>query len=71
MKQRKPEIADKNRAGNQKIGAHGKQRAVGEVRDVEDAGDQRQAEPHQGIQHARRDPVEDLTEEEIQKLKTD
>ena len=43
--------------------------AEDEVRDVEDPGDQGQAEPHQGIQHARRDPVKDLSEEETQSCK--
>src|SRR2546427_3233786 len=48
----------------------GEERAVGEVRDVENPGDERQAEPHQGIQHARGDPVEDLAGEQAQDRKS-
>src|SRR5262249_1520795 len=61
-----PEVANGADDRDEEIGADGEERAVREVREVEDAGDEREPEPHQGIQHARRDPVEDLAEEEVQ-----
>jgi hypothetical protein len=60
--QSEPEIAQRCRDRDQKIRAHGEQRAVGEVGDIEHARDERQAEAHQGVQHPGGDPVEDLPE---------
>src|SRR5688572_19530433 len=61
-----PEVTDSIDRRDGQVRAHGEQRAVGEVGNVQDPRDQREAEPHQGVQHPRRDPVQDLAEEKIQ-----
>src|SRR5215467_14840569 len=48
----------------EEIGAEGEEGAVGEVRDVEHARDDRQTDAHERVEHARGQPVENLADEE-------
>src|SRR5262245_35426065 len=62
-----PEITQGGDRGDGQVRAHGEERAMREVGNVEYPRDQRESQPHQGVQHPRGDPVQDLAEKEIQR----
>ncbi len=49
------------------VGPHHVERAVREIRDVQNAVDEREPERHEGIDAAERQPVQDLLKEDVQR----